>query len=246
MFDKVTGEYPNFKKGRAVKQILVDFDDAKYNGLVEVLGTDFAQKVIRGCSVHWMRSVNRIAKMVCASREKEAVFKYIGKIIQETQDKETVIQMFDVLSGKKNVKEATEHLSDAMAEKCVHDNITNTHWKKLKHWENWWTSTRHLQMFTKAFTIQEPENWDGLSKTTNPVESISRQTFKSHGRSATCCKDASTFTARKCRLHFDEQKKKQNCKRKKIGEARNQGKQAPQTSYAILEKEKKEEKKAGL
>ena len=164
MFDKVTGEYPNFKKGRAVKQILVDFDDAKYNGLVEVLGTDFAQKVIRGCSVHWMRSVNRIAKMVCASRDEEAVFKYIGKIIQETQDKETVIKMFDVLSGKKNVKEATEHLSDAMAEKCVHDNITNTHWKKLKHWANWWTSTRHLQMFTKAFTIQEPENWTAYQK----------------------------------------------------------------------------------
>ena len=63
--------------------------------------------------------------------------------------------------------------------KCVHNNVTNIHWKKLKHWANWWTSTRHLQMFTKAFTIQEPEKWDGLSKTTNPVESINRQTFKS-------------------------------------------------------------------
>ena len=179
VFDKVTREYPNFKKGHTLKQILVDFDDAEYNGLVEVLGMDFAQKVIRGCSVHWMRSVNRVAKMVCASRDEESVFKYIGKIIQETQDKDTVIEMFDVLSGKKDVKEATEHLPDAMAEKCVHNNVTNTHWKKLKHWANWWTSTRHLQMFTKAFTIQEPENWEGLSKTTNPVESINRQTFKS-------------------------------------------------------------------
>ena len=51
--------------------------------------------------------------------------------------------------------------------------------KKLKHWSNWWTSTRHLQMFTKAFAIQETDSRDASSNTTNPVESINRQSFKS-------------------------------------------------------------------
>ena len=34
-------------------------------------------------------------------------------------------------------------------------------------------------MFTKAYAIQEGNVWDNLSNTTNPVESINRQSFKS-------------------------------------------------------------------
>ena len=83
------------------------------------------------------------------------------------------------MSGKKDVILASEYLMANMAEKCKNKEIRNSCWKKLKHWANWWTSTRHLQMFTKAFAILEMDSWDALSNTTNPVESINRQSFKS-------------------------------------------------------------------
>lgn len=34
-------------------------------------------------------------------------------------------------------------------------------------------------MFTKALTSRDADDWDGTSNTTNPVESINRQPFKS-------------------------------------------------------------------
>ena len=83
------------------------------------------------------------------------------------------------MSGKEEITSASEYLSEQLADKCRNKDISNTSWKKLKHWANWWTSTRHLQMFTKAYAIQEGNVWDNLSNTTNPVESINRQSFKS-------------------------------------------------------------------
>ena len=38
---------------------------------------------------------------------------------------------------------------------------------------------RHLKMFTKAFSSRDAEDWEETSDTTNPVESINRQSFKS-------------------------------------------------------------------
>lgn len=180
VFDQVTRCYPNFKKGHSLTQILVDFDDAEYNGLVKVVGKDFAEKVIRGCSVHWMKSVNRVAKIVCTSDDEESVFKYLGKIVQEVAERDMVIKIFDVMSGKIDISSALEYLPEDITDKFKKTDISKVSWKKLKHWANWSTSTGHLQMFTKAYAIrQEEDNWNELSNTTNPVKSINRQSFES-------------------------------------------------------------------
>ena len=71
--------------------------------------------------------------------------------------------------GPENLK----HLCKAPTE------VSNDGWRKLKHWANWWTRLRHLKMFTKAFTSRDAEDWEETSDTTNPVESINRQSFKS-------------------------------------------------------------------
>ena len=67
IFNKVTRDQPYFSNGAKLRSILVDFDDAQYKGLKECLGEELAKKVIRGCSVHWQRSVNRVSKLVCQS-----------------------------------------------------------------------------------------------------------------------------------------------------------------------------------
>ena len=126
-----------------------------------------------------MRSVNRVANIVCTSSDEESVFKYLDKIIQESQEKDAVLKIFEVMSGKEDIASASEYLPEQLADKCRNKDKSNTSWKKLKHWANWWTSIRHLQMFTKAYAIQEANRWDNLSNTTNPVESINRQSFKS-------------------------------------------------------------------
>lgn len=62
-----------------------------------------AQKVTRGCSVDWMRSANRVTKIVCTSREEKSIFKYLGKAIQESEEKDVVVKIFDVTPGKKDI-----------------------------------------------------------------------------------------------------------------------------------------------
>lgn len=54
---------------------MVDFDDAQYNGIEHCLGEELTKKIVRGCSVHWMRSVNRVCKLVCHGDIEEKVFK---------------------------------------------------------------------------------------------------------------------------------------------------------------------------
>jgi len=41
-----------------------------------------------------MRSVNRVAKIVCTSSEEENVFKRLGKVIQESEKKDIVLKIF--------------------------------------------------------------------------------------------------------------------------------------------------------
>ena len=60
----------------------------------------------------------------------------------------------------------------------MHD-VSNDGWRKFEHWANWWTWSRHLQMFTRGYTSRDVEDWEETSNTTNPVESINRQSFKS-------------------------------------------------------------------
>ena len=180
VFKQVTKINPNFDNGKSLRQIVVDFDDAEYNGFTRVLGKCITEKLLRGCSVHWMRSVNKVAKIVCQSRDEETIFKTLARKVEDATRKEDVMEIFEILSGKKELKNATSYVSENLKHLCKETNdVSNDGWKKLKHWANWWTRSRHLQMFTKAYTSRDVEDWEETLNTTNPVESINRQSFKS-------------------------------------------------------------------
>ena len=171
---------PNFDNEKTLRKILLDFDDAEYNGLTRVLGKDITEKLLRGCSVHWMRSVNKVAKLVCQSRDEENTFKTLARIVEDATRKVDFMEIFDILSGKKDLKNATPYVPENLKHLCrENDDVSNDGWKKLKHWANWWTRSRHLQMFTKAYTSRDVEDWEETSNTTNPVDSINRQSFQS-------------------------------------------------------------------
>ena len=81
---------------------------------------------------------------------------------------------------KKDLKNATPYVPENLKHFCKENNeVSNDGWKKLKHWANWWTRSRHLQMFTKVYTNRDVEDWEETSNITNPVESMNRQSFKS-------------------------------------------------------------------
>ena len=180
VFKQATKVNSNFNHGKSLRQIVVDFDDAEYNGFTRVLGKDITEKLLRGCSVHWKRSVNRVAKIVCQSKDEELIFKSLAGNAEDAKEKEEVIEIFEIFSGRKSLLSAIRYVPEKLKQICNDPNeVSNAGWKRLKHWANWWTRPRHLHMFTKAFTSRDADDWDGTSNTTNPVESINRQSFKS-------------------------------------------------------------------
>ncbi|KAK3736283.1 hypothetical protein QZH41_020744 [Actinostola sp. cb2023] len=88
IFNSVSRKFTTFENGKNLKQIMVDFDDAEYNGLKTVIGEKLAEKIIRGCSVHWMRSVNRVSGLVTNTAEEGDIFKTIGRKIVTLVDRE--------------------------------------------------------------------------------------------------------------------------------------------------------------
>ena len=55
MFHTCHNDHPQFKVGDSLKGIIVDWSDTEAKGLREVVGDMTADKVLKGCNVHWTR-----------------------------------------------------------------------------------------------------------------------------------------------------------------------------------------------
>ena len=51
VFKKATEDYPDFKMGENLEEIVVDFSDAESNGFRDAIGNKLADKLLRGCHV---------------------------------------------------------------------------------------------------------------------------------------------------------------------------------------------------
>lgn len=51
VFLKTSKDYPSFKMGSDLEEIVVDFCDAESNGFRDAIGEDLAAKLLRGCNV---------------------------------------------------------------------------------------------------------------------------------------------------------------------------------------------------
>eukprot|EP00112_Aurelia_sp_Birch-Aquarium-sp1_P003871 Seg1437.4 transcript_id=Seg1437.4/GoldUCD/mRNA.D3Y31 product="ATP-dependent helicase SGS1" protein_id=Seg1437.4/GoldUCD/D3Y31 len=161
--------------GRNLELILVDFDDAQANGLKEALGAEKCGNVLRGCHVHWTRSLDRVSKLATRSQEERDLFINIGRMIPNVRSKDTVIQLFDVLGGKSPVSTVPD------LESVANPSISTKHWSQLRCWVKWWCRPNHLQMFTRAYSLLSDDLWKSGPRTTNPVESMNRESIHQKG-----------------------------------------------------------------
>ena len=81
MFSFVTERFFDFHHGRSLEVILVDFDDVEAKGFKEALGADVAERVLRGCQVHWTCSLQRVCKLATKTRQEADIFLTLGRKI---------------------------------------------------------------------------------------------------------------------------------------------------------------------
>ena len=68
--------------------------------------------------MHWKRSVNKVAKHVCQSRDEETIFKTIAGKIENAARKEEFMEIFDILSGKKSLLNAIPYVPENQKHFC--------------------------------------------------------------------------------------------------------------------------------
>ena len=56
--------HSHFKVGETLKGVVMDWSDTEAKGLREVIGAEMAERILRGCNVHWARSYQRVAARV--------------------------------------------------------------------------------------------------------------------------------------------------------------------------------------
>ena len=100
IFMHVKKIHPSFKNGQNLRQIMVDFDQAEYNGFERSVGAKITEKIMRGC-----KPVNRVSDIVTKSKD-EHIFCYLGHNIPDFKEQGDVTLAFDVLCGRKCIAEA--------------------------------------------------------------------------------------------------------------------------------------------
>ena len=149
-----------------------DFDDGQYKGLQQCLGEDLSRKVIRGCKVHWQRSVKRVCRLVCRNDTEVRILKALASKIEDECEKE----MFCCFSMRSLAPDNYKKEGNLLVSEF--DTIHNKDWTKLEHWSKWWFRVNHLTMFTRAFKEMDDKDWEQGPSTTNPIESLNRQSLQ--------------------------------------------------------------------
>lgn len=111
----------------------------------ELLGEDSASvatNLLKGCYVHWMRSCNRIARLICRDDRRKAFLQLCSSIRTEP-DRNQVLLMFKTIADL---------------------------FRETVPWVNWWLRDQNKSLLCKAFN--EGDGWDSIPDDTNIVESL--------------------------------------------------------------------------
>ena len=129
--------------------------------------------ILHGCSVHFIRSAMRIAKIVNPSTHSLGyqIFMSVAKLIPDNPSKDKVQLAFNVLSGSELFTKLSESLPPSLCNVSSGE-VDTVRWSRVQTWTDWWTRPAVL---SKAFSSINDDEWDDLPGTNNPVESINRQ-----------------------------------------------------------------------
>ena len=166
---------PRYEITSAHKEILLDFAESEANAFEESFGSSVSN-LLRGCSVHFIRSAMRIVKTVNPSTTSLGyqIFVSVAKLIPDNPSRVKVKLAFDILAGSEAFTRLSESLLPPLCNVSTGE-VDNVTWNRAQTWTEWWTRPKVLQKLSKAYSSISTDDWEELPATNNPVESINRQ-----------------------------------------------------------------------
>ena len=160
--------------GGTLLGIVVDWSDAEVKGLKAAIGDELASELLRGCLVHWGRSLVRIRKRAVSSDPlhkavESKVFSKIAASIPKQAKQSDVVKCFEALCSNRKIKDVC-NLVQGITKEDVKLVDEHTCWDMAKAWSLWWTRQQHLRMLSSAFTTMPQETWKNCPSNTNAVE----------------------------------------------------------------------------
>ena len=71
LFEKCKSSRSDFELGITLQGLLIDWFDAEIKGLRSAVGKEMADKLLKGCKVHWQHSCQHVAEKVSLSQQRE-------------------------------------------------------------------------------------------------------------------------------------------------------------------------------
>ena len=147
----VKRQYKDYDINRMHKEILLDFDDAESRAFIDTFGEPISN-LLRGCSVHFIRSAMRVAKLVNCSTISPGyhIFMSIVKCIPDEPSRDVVQDAFEVLCGAKSFKTFSRYLPPNLSSMST-DQVDTHNWKSVETWSDWWRRPHVLKKLSKAY-----------------------------------------------------------------------------------------------
>jgi len=149
MTKNVKTQYKDYDINRMHKEILLDFDNTESRAFIDKFG-ELISNLLRGCSVHFIPSAVRVAKLVNSSNFSSAyhIFMSVVKRIPDEPSKDVVQDAFEVLCGKKHFETFSSYLPPNLSSISA-DQVDTHNCKSLETWSEWW---RCPHVLSKAYS----------------------------------------------------------------------------------------------
>ena len=136
-FSKCKSDHPEFSPGTTLLGVVTDWSDAEIQGLGGAVGTETARKLLKGCSVHWDRSWQRMRDRVAHTAKEKQLFSKIAHQIRNMEMGQYVCLSFQVLSGEVPATALVGNIENFTLDDAKFID-TECDWSLGSNWANWW------------------------------------------------------------------------------------------------------------
>lgn len=179
IFSLCKSRHHDFAVHETIKGIVIDWSAAEMKGLKLAIGDEHANKLLKGCRVHWIRSCQRVCDRICKSSIEKNVFKTLSTAITCLKKPTNIIACFQALCGERSVASMTSIVTSLNSKDAKYvDKYSD--WSAASHWASWWSTEEHLRMLCLPFSEMTSQVWTSCPSTSNAVERKNAECKEKH------------------------------------------------------------------